>query len=153
MINVINFFIWFIAALFWWKIFQKANIKGWKALIPFYCDYVRFGMADKRLLYFPFLILSAIEFVVNFVYTSLQYIEFADALIEQINIDSDLETLFWIHLVLSMVIFVIKITVGIKIAAKFNKSSIFGVGLGMIPIVFAPILAFDNSVYKEEREI
>ena len=151
--SVVQILMWIFTAICWWKIFEKAGIKGWKAFIPFYEDYIKFGMADKKLLYIPFLILTLAETVVNFIYTALNLIELADSYSEQLDLSTDLNVLFWVRLVLSVLIFLISIHVGIVISAKFKKKPIFGVGLGVLEIVFAPILAFDRSTYIDNKEI
>ena len=130
---VVKIILWILTAFCWWKIFEKAEIKGWKAFIPFYCDYTRFGLADKKWLYFPFLFISIIEGIVNVVYSALAALDLADSLLENVNLDMDLQFLFWIRIVLTIIV--------------------FGIGLGILPVVFAPILAFDRSVYFEEKQI
>lgn len=43
--------------------------------------------------------------------------------------------------------------IGTYIAKKFGKSSGFGIGLGLLPIVFAPILAFGKAEFQEKEYI
>jgi len=151
--TIVKILMWFFTAICWWKIFEKANIKGWKAIVPFYSDFVKFGMADKKWWYIPFLFLSIFETVVSFLYSALKAMELADSLIENINIIGDLTILFWTRNILSILVFAISVYVGIVIAGKFGKSKVFGAGLGIIPIVFAPVIAFDKSKYIENSEI
>ena len=48
-----------------WKIFEKAGIKGWKALIPFYNGYVLITeVAGKQWWYFLFLFIPVANFIV-----------------------------------------------------------------------------------------
>lgn len=150
---VVRVLMWIFSAFCWWKIFEKAGHKGWKAFIPFYEDYVKFGMADKKWMYIPYLILTLVETVVNFIYTALNLIEIADSFTEQLDFSGDLNMLFWIRLIVSILVFVISAYVGIVISGKFGKKPIFGVGLGVLEIVFAPILALDRSIYMENKEI
>lgn len=150
--TTVNILMWMFTAFCWWKIFEKAGIRGWKAIIPFYGDFVRFKMVGKKWMYIPFLVFSTIETVVNFAYTSLKMIEVAENYSEQINIQNDLTILFWVRIVVTLVVFIISIQIGILVADRFRKSPIFGIGLGVIPIVFAPIIAFDRSVYIDKRE-
>ena len=150
---VVKFIIWILTAICWWKIFEKAHIKGWKAFIPFYCDYTRFGVADKKWLYFPFLIISVIGFVVNIVYSALAALDLADLILGEVSLETDLQFWFWSSLVLTFIVLGIEISIGILLAGKFQKEPIFGVGLGILPIVFAPILAFDRSVYVDNKQI
>ena len=150
---IVKFILWILTAFCWWKIFEKAQIKGWKAFIPFYCDYTRFGLANKKWLYFPFLILSIIEEVVNIVYSALAALDLADSLLENVSLDMDLQFLFWTRIILTIIVVTIEIMVGIIIARKYGKEPLFGIGLGILPVVFAPILAFDRSVYHEEKSV
>lgn len=43
--------------------------------------------------------------------------------------------------------------VGKCIANKFGKSDAFGIGLGILPIIFAPILAFGKAEFQEKEYI
>ena len=150
---IVKFILWILTAFCWWKIFEKANVKGWKAFVPFYCDYTRFGLAEKKWLYFPFLGLSILEAIVNLVYSALAALNLADSLLADVNLDLDLQFLFWSRLLLTILVLTIEIRIGVLIARRFNKAPIFGVGLGILPVVFAPILAFDNSVYSVKKHI
>ena len=53
----------------WWKMFQKAGLPGWGAIVPFYNIYLRFKMAWMSgwwvlsLLFFPLFIIA---FIVSF---------------------------------------------------------------------------------------
>ena len=140
----------FFTALFWQKIFEKAGVKRWKALVPFYCDYIRFKMADRGWLYFLYLIFSSVHTVVWFVFYSLSSIEFDKEALTEIEVTNDLIVLFVICFVFSIIVFVMNSIMGIRIAAKFGKKKLFGVGLGLIPLIFAPILAFDNARYSKK---
>ena len=43
--------------------------------------------------------------------------------------------------------------VNIEIAHKFGKSTGFGVGMALLPVVFDAILAFDDSVYSKSSNV
>ena len=153
MMYIFKLIIWILTAVCWWKIFEKAGIAGWKAIVPLYGDYTRFGIADKKWLYFPFLFLVVAEFFVNIIYSALAALDLADTLMENISFGLDLDILFWARLILSLCVLAIEIMIGILIARKFNKEPLFGVGLGVLPVVFVPILAFDRSKYVDKKQI
>lgn len=44
MIAVAAFICWILAVVGKWKVFEKAGIAGWKALIPIYNDYILFDL-------------------------------------------------------------------------------------------------------------
>ena len=150
---IVKLILWILTAFCWWKIFEKAGEKGWKAFVPFYCDYTRFGLAEKKWIYFPFLGLSLIEAIVNVVYSALAALNLADSLLENVNLELDLQVLFWARLIVTFLVLAIEIMIGILIARRFQKEPIFGVGLGILPVVFTPILAFDRSVYDDKKHI
>ena len=110
-------------------------------------------MADKKWLYFPFLIISVIGFVANIVYSALAALDLANLILGEVSLETDLQFWFWSSLVLTFIVLGIEISIGILLAGKFQKEPIFGVGLGILPIVFAPILAFDRSVYVDNKQI
>ncbi len=150
--GIMELILWVLMALCWCKIFDKANIDGWKSFIPFYSDYVRFGIAGIKSLYIPFLILSVLYTGVNIVYTALSALNLADSLLENVDMGMDLQVFFWANLLLILFVRGLQIVMGILLVRKFEKSAWFGLGLALVPIVFVPILAFGNSKYDEEND-
>lgn len=53
----------------------------------------------------------------------------------------------------NIIFFIFSIISSIRLAKCFKKDIAFGIGLIFIPIVFLPILAFDNSTYTKQEEI
>ena len=135
---------WIFTAICWWKIFEKKKIKGWKAIVPYYGDYVRFDMVGKKWLYFPFFVISMIQMVVSFIYSTLSELTLQDEYY-QLDLQSDLNHLYYTFLVCMGLSLCINIYIASRIAARFGKGYWFGVGLGILPIVFAPILAWGKA--------
>lgn len=149
---VVSIIVWFFTALFWWKIYEKAGIKGWKALIPCYEEYIRFKMVGHNKLYVPYLALSVVSGVVSLVYTSILALEGVTSLVDaligtEFEMNSDLTMLFWSNLILLVGVYLIKLLINIKISLSFGKKHLFGVGLAILPVLFAPILAFGKAEY------
>lgn len=149
--TVLKIISWIILVVGWWKVYEKAEIKGWKALIPFYSDYVRFQLGDKPLLYIPYLILTIVEMITSFLYVTLLALKLID-FYGQLDMGMDLGTLNALRWIFMMVLLAIDILVGMRIAYKFGKSKWFGVGLGVIPLVFVLILAFGKTQYIGKKE-
>jgi hypothetical protein len=56
---------------------------------------------------------------------------------------------WWVVLFLIPVVnFVIGIIVAIQVAQRFGKSSGFGIGLALLPVVFYPMLGFGDAQYQ-----
>lgn len=59
---------------------------------------------------------------------------------------------FFIPPIASGIILVLGIIVGIDIARKFGRGTGFGVGLGILPFVFYPILGWSDARYQDADE-
>lgn len=118
-----------------WFVFVKAGQKGWKALIPFYSDYINYKIAwDGR------------------IYVALLVGSIASALLGAIC--------GLIHPVFGMVISVICNTAVLgagalagmilqfKMARAFGRNDYFAVGLYFVSPVFTAILAFGDAHYQ-----
>ncbi len=58
------------------------------------------------------------------------------------------EVLYFILCLIPCVNIVGMILLSIKVAEKFGKSQGFGVGMGLLPFVFYPMLAFSDDQYQ-----
>lgn len=151
-VTIFPYISWILTAVCWWRIFSKANIAGWKALIPFYCDYTRFKIVGQRSWYWGYLLftiakaissVTAIFILIGNVVEFIMNGTFNCAGIE-------MKATNWM---ISVFIVIFDVCIGRCIAKKFGKSIGFGVGLGLLPIVFAPILAFGKAEWQEKEYI
>lgn len=151
-ISLLPYITWIFTAICWWRVFTKANVAGWKALIPFYCDYNRFKIAGNTNWYLPYLLFT----IAKQLYSIASVIFLLGNLIEFLQNGTfnpsgfEMKATSW---GLSSFILIFDIYVGRHIAKKFGKSDVFGIGLGLIPIVFVPILAFGKSEYQDKEWI
>lgn len=57
---------------------------------------------------------------------------------------------WWLLLyIIPFVNIIVSIVVTLDLAKRFNKGTGFGIGLILLPVIFYPILAFDNATYKQ----
>lgn len=57
--------------------------------------------------------------------------------------------MWWVLLLFVPIVqFLICVVVALTIAGRFGKGGLFGVGLILLPFIFLPILAFDDSDYE-----
>ena len=151
-ITILPYITWILTAVCWWRIFAKANTVGWKALIPFYCDYTRFKIAGQKSWYWGYLLFTigkAISSITSVIVLIGNIIEF----IVNGTFDSsgiEIKATSWL---LSTWIIGFDVYIGTYIAKKFGKSSGFGIGLGLLPVIFAPILAFGKAEFQEKEYI
>lgn len=94
------------------KIFEKANIDGYKALIPIYNVYLWLDIADLPIFLIPLMFVPILNILIFFV-------------------------------------------ASYRIGKNFRENHVFTMGLCFLPLIFYPLLALSNSLYKpaEERGI
>ena len=122
------------------KIFEKAKIAWWWALIPLANAYVFLKMVKLRFLFWLSL--------VPFLYLPLT-VYFA------------MNGVFWLSKVVTWLLGLVGIISGIiyifilpfRVAKMFGKGFWFGLGLLFLPVIFYPILAFGNAQYQENQEL
>ena len=121
------------------KIFEKAKIAWWWALIPLANAYVFLKMVKLRFLFWLSL--------VPFLYLPLT-VYFA------------MNGVFWLSKVVTWLLGLVGIIAGIiyifilpfRVAKMFGKGFWFGIWLLFLPVIFYPILAFGNAQYQENQE-
>ncbi len=125
-----------------WIVYRKANQGGWKLLIPIYGDYIRFKIAHCAGRFWANLFLPVVSSPLIFLGL---VIAFGSG--ESIGL-----IMFFVGLALLIAVTVIRITVPFKMAAAFNQSGFFGLGLWLLPTIFYAILAFNKSIVYGQRE-
>jgi hypothetical protein len=119
-----------IIAISRWFIFMKANKFKWAAFIHLYGDIVEFQIVG-----FP-------------PFVSVLFVIFMPILIYIYAYDLELNNIsFFIFQLYFMVMVYYWIMRSLNLAALFDKSKYFGFGLILFPVIFYPILAFEQSNY------
>lgn len=126
-----------------WKIFNKAGITWWKALIPIY-NRLYLCKISKISPYWT--ILSPLYYI----FVIIIYLIFIDATIP-----------FWIDFFAILIgisfysfpiLFFAFFYLNIKLAKAFGENTIFGLGITIFPFIFLPILAFGKAQYKYNQK-
>ena len=144
---IITFYILLFAVIIVtrWKIFVKAGIDGWKAIIPFYSSFTLVTkVARKSQVYFwiPLLSFFGIIFLLFFfiviLFASFSYRTPSYAAISTIS------TFIMLFLMIGLIVLllVMSIILNISIARNFGEDTGFGVGLSLLYIPFYLILAY-----------
>ena len=110
----------------YWRLFTKAGIPGWWALIPGANGYMALKMVWAPKWFFIAIIVG-----------------FLDAILFGIGNPF----LVWLSWLMTVALLVISIIYDVKLAKAFNKSTGFAVGLIFLNAIFILILAFGNSQY------
>ncbi len=117
-----------------YKMFQKANDKGWKAIIPFYNSYTEYKLAW-----------NTDAFWVTLASTTTAAI----LMVATKFMTPGLTTLIFALIALAALIItlVMTITKDMKLAAAFGHGKGFGLGLIFLELIFRMILSFGKSEY------
>lgn len=115
------------------KIFEKANEKGWKSLIPVYNIYLLYKIFWKTKYFILLLIIS-------FVCTVPTYFIYNQELYELLIFILMLNLLF--H----------QIILSIRISRSFGKNIFWSLGIIFFPYIFIIILGFNKSKYIKFEE-
>ncbi len=119
-----------------WFIFVKAGEKGWKALIPFYSDYINYKIAWEGRIYLLLLAGTAGSWILGSVFGLL-----SPGLGMVVSI--------LLSTVVAGAKAVAKMILQFKFARAFGKNEYFAVGLYFLNNVFTAILAFGDCEYRK----
>lgn len=120
-----------------WKVLEKAGKPGWIALIPFYSNWTLFEISGVNPLFILFnvggVVLSLIGNVFNIMGRSHEMF-YAISLLFSLGSSA-----------LNIIFIVFAIMAALNLAKCFGKSSAYGVGLALLPVVFYIMLGFDKE--------
>lgn len=158
--NFLSTVITVLTIIAFWKIFQKAGEKGWKAIIPFYNQYTEFKIFWTTKWFWITFIVVASLMMIGSVAVGLAIFTAIDAGIEA-SILSDASrisallgaggALFGILIIMAGGIFCIIIDIMLKnrISKSFGHGAGFTCGLVFLEPIFIMILAFNKDKYKK----
>ena len=115
------------------KIFEKANEKGWKSLIPVYNIYLLYKIFWK-IKYFILLL------IISFICIIPTYFIYSQELFESLMFIVMLNSLYH-YIILS-----------IRISRSFGKNIFWSLGIIFFPYIFIVILGFNKSKYIKFEE-
>jgi hypothetical protein len=144
-------FSWLISILLiieYWFIFQKAGQAGWKVLIPFYGNYIKYKIAKKEKLFWWELGISIAAILCSFLFIGT-FAYFIAAEAGGALIASLISCVFIVALGITVFVFQVKRCIGM--AKCFGQPAVFGVGILFLEPIFAGILAFNKDIaYNKE---
>ena len=128
----------------WWKIFEKAGEKGWKALIPVYNVFVWFKVAENGKSFWTFLLAALLDAGAIWVLLTQK------TLLDTYHYNAMFKILVVLFTVILLVLYVAQT---FQLAKAFGKGVGFFFGLLLLPVVFYPILAFGPSDYSSHENV
>lgn len=124
----------------YWKLYNKAGEKGWKAIIPIYNEFVRYKLTWKKSIFWILLVLGVISGILSNLVSSSQLTGVAGVVA------------VLVALALAIAFLVISIVGEVKLAKAYGKGGGFAVILiltGLVALDWIPmlVLAFGKSKY------
>lgn len=124
--------IWVVTVVAWWRIFKKAGVPGWKAVIPFYDGHTIFKICWKPAFFWLMLALAVAGSAMTGFRFSLGGFE---------------SVIYIIGFVLTLLALYINVLHSFKLSNAFGHGTGFAIGLVFLPTIFCLILAFGKSRY------
>ena len=122
----------------WWKLFAKAGIDGWKALIPFYNGYLQFKLAWSGKVFWYLLLISIIGTLAGML---LIMAGEAMAIVGAV-----------VFIIMVVWLIIIQAKFCGRLAKAFGKTKGFAAGLFFLNAIFTCILAFGQNEYQGTQE-
>ena len=118
-----------------WFLFQKAQQRGWKSLIPFYGGYLNYKIAWDGKIYLAMVAMLAASLLLGFIFSMIDY-GFG----------------LWATIILNTftfgIAYICRCVRRYKLAKSFGKNDMFFVGLCFLGNLFTAVLAFGDAEYK-----
>jgi len=116
-----------------YKIFEKAKVKGWKVLIPFYNIFNLYKIFWKVKYFYILLTISLICIIPTYLFYSQELFEL-------------------LMFILTIAILYHQIILSIRISRSFKKNIYWSLGIIYFPYIFLMILGFNKSKYIKFKE-
>ena len=129
----------------YWKIFEKAGEKGWKAIIPVYSNYVLYKLVWKKSMFWWNLVLGVIAGIAGVVFIGALIAAGGGA--DAMMMGGTALISMLVFLATGIVSVVINIILYVKMARAYGYGGGFAVGLIFINTVFILILGLGNAEY------
>lgn len=139
-----------------WKIFEKANVAGWKCIIPFYGTYVEWKILRKPGFFWLYLISACLAGVAcGMIFGGVFATIGLDALLSTENVDATLvaSTMTapivlaggFMMLVASCLVLITQIVRAKQYKTCFNLSTGMAVGIFFLPEIFLFVIGIDQK--------
>ena len=124
-----------------WKMYKKADIAGWKAIIPVYNTYLRYKLAWKPGVFWKYLILNVVVQVLNLI---------RETYLQDVDVLSIILSL--IVIVAGIWLIVISVKLALRTAKAYGKGTGFGVLMWFFDGICTCVLGYGKSEYKGAQE-
>lgn len=143
--TVIQVVLWVLTIVAYWRIFEKAGEKGWKAIIPVYSSYVIYKLVWKTSMFWWSLVVGIIAVIGGSVFFGA--ILAAGGGASTMAVGGAALIAMLVLLAAAIISVVINIILYVKMARAYGYGGGFAVGLILVNTVFILILGLGNAEY------
>lgn len=129
----------------YWRIFEKAGEKGWKAIIPVYSNYVLYKLVWKKSMFWWNLVVGVIAGIAGAVFIGALMAAGGGA--DAMMMGGTALIAMLVLLAAAIINVVINIILYVKMARAYGYGGGFAVGLILVNTVFILILGLGNAEY------
>ena len=134
-----------------WRIFEKAGEKGWKAIIPFYSDYIFYKIIDMVPFFWTLLIGGVVVGAAGAATGSTSTMTFgADGSFSMVSAETMNPFAGLLSFAFGVFAIVTAILAAVRLARVFKKGGGYIAGLILVPDIFLMILGFGKAKYDKK---
>ena len=133
-----------------WRIFEKAGEKGWKAIIPFYSDYIFYKIIDMVPFFWALLASGVVVGAIGAATGSVNTFTVSGDSFSVTSTQAVNPLATFLGFAVSIFSIVVAILAAIRTAKVFGKGGGYIAGLILIPDIFLMILGFGKAKYDKK---
>ena len=133
-----------------WKIFEKAGEKGWKAIIPFYSDYIFYKIIDMVPFFWALLASGIVVSIIAAATGSVNTLTVSGDSFTVTSAQTMNPLAGFLAFAVSIFSIVTAIISAIRLAKVFKKGGGYIAGLILVPDIFIMILGFSKAKYDKK---
>lgn len=133
-----------------WRIFVKAGEKGWKAIIPFYSDYIFYKIIDMVPFFWAMLAGGIVLGIISAATGSMNTLTVSGDSFTVTSAQTANPLVGLVGFAFAVFSIVVTIIAAIRTAKVFGKGGGYIAGLILIPDIFLMILGFGQAKYDKK---
>lgn len=145
-----------ILIIAWWRIFEKAGEKGWKAIIPIYNFYILFKICGIKNLFWVYLGVAIFACILSGINPPVEStVTMSNSIITYTDMSPTIDWSNHVPYLIGTIVtaaasIAFAIVISIKLAKAFGKGVGFTLGLIFLSGIFYMILGFGKAKYDKK---
>ncbi|MBQ2183971.1 MAG: hypothetical protein II399_04980 [Lachnospiraceae bacterium] len=151
--------------IFRWKVLAKTGEKGWKSLIPIYNEYLFAKKGDRVKEFKIYLVVFLVTLIASVTLIAVWMPYYTECLAEASTSSTNVTVAYLMQekvgtpfviftiadMITGLALVILRCIMYIGLVEKFNKRSLLGVIMGVVPVAGFGVLALGNAQYLENN--